>query len=290
MVYSEQHLITNDGVKIFVRAWLPEIRSERAILCLHGMNSHSGYFALLGHGLAKKGNAVFALDLRGNGLSGEQGDAESLECQIADIRFILDHIRTLYPDKPVYLLGHSLGAGYALRFISMYPGDVTGAILLAPAVQPIFTFSLRLLWLTFTMGFRFLLSPRSRWDTTIAWTNALRKSELGKRILNDAACVKEFTYRYMMNLPRVSGDALLHYAALVNLPVLIIQGERDGVVAPSGAQRLYERLSSPKKQIEMLPDAEHDLFGLLLPDSDLSESGQRVVETIHQWLVKEAGL
>lgn len=286
----KQFLVTNDGAKIFIRHWLPEIEGRQAILCLHGMNSHSGYFAQLGLGLAKKGHAVFALDLRGNGLSGEQGDVENLERQIADIKFVLEYIHTLYPDKPVYLLGHSLGAGYALRFIYTYPDDVTGAILLAPAVRPIFNFSLHLLWFTFTVGFRFILSPRSHWDTTIAWTDALRKSELGKMILNDPACVKEFTYRYMINLPKVSSSALLHYATSVNLPVLIIQGGKDGVVVPNGAQSLYERLRSSKKEIQILPDADHDLFGLMLPNSDLSEKAREVVEMIHQWLLKRAEL
>lgn len=275
---SKQFLVTNDGAKIFIRSWLPEIEGRQAILCLHGMNSHSGYFALPGLGLAKKGHVVFALDLRGNGLSGEQGDVENLERQIADIKFALEHIRTLYPDKPVYLLGHSLGAGYALRFIYTYPDDVTGAILLAPAVQVIFNFSLRSLWFAFMMGFRSILSPRSRWDTTIFWTDSLRKSEMGKMILNDPACVKEFTYRYTMNLPKVSSSALLHYATSVNLPVLIIQGGRDGVVVPNGAQRLYERLGSSQKQIQILSDADHDLFGLMLPNSDLSEKAREVLK------------
>ena len=252
------------------------------------MSSHSGYFATLGRALADKRNAVVALDLRGNGFSGEQGDVESLERQIADIRFVLGQIRGSYPDIPVYLLGHSLGAGYVLRFVFSYPAGIKGIILLSPAVRTISNRSARSFLTMATMGFHILLTPRSRWDTTIGWPSALRQSELGKRILGDPACVKEFTYRYTMNLLKLSGNALLRCAASVDLPTLVIQGERDGVVVPEGAQRLYERLASTRKQIATFPNADHDLSGLLLPGSEWNEDNRKIVEVIHQWLSSES--
>lgn len=288
MVQAREHYLSaDDGGRLFVRSWLPEGVSERVILCIHGMNSYSAFYARLGNALAERGSAVYALDLRGNGLSGEPGDIESVDRQIADVRFIVEEIRSLHLDKPIHLLGHSLGTGYVLRYTYLHTPPAKSIVLLSPAVRVISNRSLRMLVMMATMGFRILLTPRARWDTTIGWTNALRESEMGKAILTDPACVKEFTYRSTMSLMHVSGKALLRYAASVTLPMLILQGERDGVVAPEGAQLLYERSAAIQKQIIMLPEADHDIFGLLLPsDRELSEKACQVIEIIHQWLTK----
>lgn len=288
MVQAREHYLSaDDGGRLLVRSWLPEGVSERVILCIHGMNSHSAFYARLGDALAERGNAVYALDLRGNGLSGEPGDVESIDRQIADIRFIVEEIHSLHLNKPLHLLGHSLGAGYVLRYAYVHTPFAKSIVLLSPAVRVVSNRSLRMLVMMATMGFRILLTPRARWDTTLGWANALRESEMGKAILTDPACIKEFTYRSTISLMRVSGKALLRYAASVTLPMLILQGERDGVVAPEGAQLLYERSAAIEKQIIMLPEADHDVFGLLLPsDRELPENACQVVEIIHQWLAK----
>jgi alpha-beta hydrolase superfamily lysophospholipase len=93
-----------------------------------------------------------------------------------------------------------------------------------------------------------------------------------------------------MGLMRVSGKALLGYAASVSVPALILQGEGDGVVKPEGARLLYERLGTKEKQIIMLPKADHDIFGLLLPsDSPLPEKARKVIEMIQKWLIRASG-
>lgn len=282
---SEEYLTAEDGVRLLVRSWLPDTSPEQVVLCVHGMSSHSAYFARLGYCLAKKGCAVYALDLRGNGLSGKPGDAESIDRQIADIHLAVEKIHPSHFSEPLHLLGHSLGTGYVLRYVHTCSSSVKSVILLSPAVKTISNYNTRMLLTMATMGFRILLTPHARWDTTVGWPNALRESHLGKMLLTDPACVKEFTYRYTMGIMQVSGKALLRYAASVTLPALILQGEKDGVVAPEGAQRLYERLAAREKQIVMLPDADHDMFGLLLPsDNELTENARQVVEVIHQWL------
>lgn len=152
---------------------------DRTVLCLHGMNSHSGYFARLGSSLAEKGSAVYALDLRGNGLSGMPGDAENSHRQIADVGFVLKQLRSAHSGKPVYLLGHSLGAGYALRFAFLHPEALDGLILLAPAVRTISAPSFRLILTMATMGFRILLPPP---PCALGHNDWVVKGSSGKRI------------------------------------------------------------------------------------------------------------
>jgi len=287
---SEQYLTADDRVQLFVRAWLPEVAVERVILCLHGMSSHSGFYAKFGYALAERGSAVYALDLRGNGLSGRPGEAESIDRQISDIHLVVQQIRRYHSEQPLHLLGHSLGAGYLLRYVCKHPVPARSLILLAPAVKVYSKPSLRLFLTTAIMGFRILLTPQARWDTSIGWPEALRKSPLGETLLSDPACVKQFTYRYTMGLMQVSGATLLRTAGSVALPTLILQGERDSVVAPKGAKTLYDRLATREKQFVALPDADHDLYGLLLPGGDeLTEGACQVVEIIAQWLIKVQG-
>src|SRR5262249_36511571 len=66
---SEERVEGKDGLRIFVRSWRPERNIQGVITIVPGFNSHSGYYRWAGEELAKGGLAVYALDLRGRGLS-----------------------------------------------------------------------------------------------------------------------------------------------------------------------------------------------------------------------------
>ncbi|RLG40498.1 MAG: hypothetical protein DRO05_06250 [Thermoproteota archaeon] len=78
-------------------------------MCIHGLSSHGGEFHTVGSYFSSKGFWVFALDLRGNGLSGTRGDA-TLEEQLVDIETIVDVIKKRVSRENLWILAHSLAA------------------------------------------------------------------------------------------------------------------------------------------------------------------------------------
>ncbi|MBO3769879.1 MAG: alpha/beta fold hydrolase [Thermoproteota archaeon] len=290
MKMDSGYLTASDGVKLFYQYWLPE-KVERILVCIHGASSHSGEFAYLGNYLSSKDVLTFTLDLRSNGRSGgERGDIEDIRIQLNDIDEMVNQLKDEWR-KPIYMLGHSLGASYALWYGSEYYEKLAGLVLVAPAIR-LKTGLLGIpaplsdLW-KFPLYSVFM--PSKKWDVSRGWPQRFRESEDGKCILNDENCVKEFTFRYLINLSKVGGRACLKLASKVNIPTLILQGVDDELVEPRGAEELYEKLIAQVKELRIFEGADHCFHGLfsLRPSmGEFEQEKQQICQTIYDWLTR----
>jgi alpha-beta hydrolase superfamily lysophospholipase len=129
---------TTDALSLPMRKWLPQGEPRAVILALHGFNDYSNAFDAPAKIWATRGIATYAYDQRGFG--GAPGRAlwpggEALATDAVTATVLL---RRMYPGKPVYLLGESMGGAVAILAASgatgIRPASVDGVILSAPAV------------------------------------------------------------------------------------------------------------------------------------------------------------
>jgi alpha-beta hydrolase superfamily lysophospholipase len=131
---------TADGVDLPMRKWLPweepyRTQPKAVILALHGFNDYSAAFELPGHGLARRGYAVYAFDQRGFGDTPQRGVWAGSEAMIADLKAATKLLHAQYPDRPLYILGESMGAAVAMAAaIEPDAPQADGLILESPAV------------------------------------------------------------------------------------------------------------------------------------------------------------
>jgi alpha-beta hydrolase superfamily lysophospholipase len=137
---TDDAIHTADGADLFLRKWLPwegpaQDRPKAVILALHGFNDHSGGLALPGHGLARRGYAVYAYDQRGFGKDPEAGIWAGSDQMIADLKTATRLLHAKYPDRPLYLLGESMGAAVIMAAeMTPDPPQSAGIILESPAI------------------------------------------------------------------------------------------------------------------------------------------------------------
>lgn len=106
--------IAADGAQLFVRHWRPvgEVRGQ--VVVVHGYQEHGGRYRELAHRLAAHKLATVAADLRGHGRSsGARGHVRSFSDYVDDVDATCAEVRR--PDRPTFVLGHSLGGLIALR-------------------------------------------------------------------------------------------------------------------------------------------------------------------------------
>jgi pimeloyl-ACP methyl ester carboxylesterase len=83
---------------------------------IHGSSGSSGTVNhALTHAIAARGVETWALDIRGHGGSGTRGDIFYVGQLEDDLVDFVAHLRKSAPDLPLTLIGHSAGAGFALR-------------------------------------------------------------------------------------------------------------------------------------------------------------------------------
>lgn len=130
-----QSLRASDGTTLSYRRYVPT-DPQVAVLFYHGGGAHSGAgYQFLGNGLRFQFNTVvYTPDIRGHGDSGgPRGDAPSPNQVWADITTYIKHIRNEYPYVPLFLGGHSSGAGLIINYASQPDHEiVNGYLFLSP--------------------------------------------------------------------------------------------------------------------------------------------------------------
>jgi len=130
-----------DGIKLAYYPFVPKNPSS-IIIFYHGGGLYSNAsYQHIGSRLEKDFNTgTYFIDIRGHGYSeGKRGDAPSINQVLDDITTIIQMVRANHLNVPIYLAGHSSGAGLLLNYSNyekrrddLYSGN----ILLAPYLGP----------------------------------------------------------------------------------------------------------------------------------------------------------
>ena len=110
-VLGPQTFVAADGMAAPVRRWLPDAGPVKAaVIALHGFNDYSNFFQGAGRYLGDRGYAVYAYDQRGFGGAGTPGLWPGTEALADDLKAVAGAVRARHPDRPLYLIGASMGA------------------------------------------------------------------------------------------------------------------------------------------------------------------------------------
>jgi len=128
-----EYFLSQDGLRLYYRHW--DCNSPQSMVCIvHGLAEHSGRYEHVAQWFVSQGITVFALDLRGHGVSwGKRGHAKSYELLLSDVEEFLKTARATYTDLPMFLMGHSLGGNIVANFVLTKPvNELKGFMLSSP--------------------------------------------------------------------------------------------------------------------------------------------------------------
>ena len=130
-----QYIEASDKIMLAYREYVPK-KIEAILVFYHGGGTYcTGGYEFIGDGLSKRANIlVVTPDIRGHGDSGgEEGDAPNPEQVFDDIAVFIRHMKAKYPQKPVFLGGHSSGGGTILNYSSFTKREkVQGYVFISP--------------------------------------------------------------------------------------------------------------------------------------------------------------
>ncbi|MBI4583030.1 MAG: alpha/beta fold hydrolase [Planctomycetes bacterium] len=255
---TERTFTTWDGVELFYRAWLPAAPAEKALVLFHRGHEHSGRFAELVERLGLEDFAVFAWDARGHGRSpGERGHAQDFSSLVRDAEAFMRHISEEYniPEENRVVLGHSVGAVIAAAWALDYASPLRGLILGAPAFRVKLYVPLAIPLLRLLRRFKEKASIKSYVKATMLTGDP----EEAEKYRKDPLISRAIAVNILVDLYDVS-SRLIENAAAIHAPVLLLAAGSDWVVKNGAQRRFFERLSSPLKEMRVLPGFQHAIF------------------------------
>lgn len=119
----------DDGARLFVYRWLPDVGNGRAVVHIaHGLAEHAGRYERLAEALTDNGYVVFANDHRGHGRTagtqeemGHFANADGWQRVLSDIAQLRRLEQTDFPRLPGVLFGHSMGSLIAQHLLYREP-------------------------------------------------------------------------------------------------------------------------------------------------------------------------
>lgn len=224
---SETVFLTEDGTNLPFRHWLPKTDPHAVLIALHGFNDYSRFFQQPGEYFSKLGIACFAYDQRGFGAAPKRGLWAGGAAYTDDLHTLVRLVKQRYPDRPVYLLGESMGGAIIITAMSQanMPA-VDGIILVAPA-----------LWARPTMpwyqtGLLWTLAHSLPWLTLTGEGVRVMPSdniEMLRALGRDPWVIKATRVETVYGLTDLMDEAF-NSATLLHGNTLMLYGEKDEII------------------------------------------------------------
>jgi len=84
--------------------------------------------------ILQKGNIIsYALEFNGHGKSqGYKGYLNNFDLLLDDVDALINYVSLYHPDKPIYILGESMGGAVAVKYYYLKKNKIKGIIMLSP--------------------------------------------------------------------------------------------------------------------------------------------------------------
>ncbi len=267
--------------------WRPEGEIKGIIQLIHGMAEYAARYSPFAEFLTDAGYLVCAEDHAGHGLSvksaddlGYFNDANDYEIVLQDIRTLNLRVREENPDKPYFVLGHSMGSFFCRNYIARYGGELNGAVIMGTGFKGKLTLAAALSFVAGDAkkhGWR----NRSRTVKKLAFGTYNKKFGGGKggndwlsknpenvrAYEEDGLCGFDFTnggYRVLFSVIKAACSAETISAVPENLPVFFVAGAEDPVgdygKGVKKAAAKFKRAGVKDVEVKLYEDMRHEIL------------------------------
>lgn len=255
---------------------------ELVVVAVHGLSGAAEQFAPVAHGLSDC--SVYALELAGQGWDPDparRGTRLDLDQQLRNLDLFLEAVRSEVGDRPVVLLGESMGALLTAAHAASRPESPVSAFVHAVPVVALRRSVPRLVrravrWLgTVAPGLR---TPPSVFVNGRTTSPPLTRDKAYQTALHHRPHrIPAFTFRFLAELGDLM-DSSLTMAQGIHRPSLTLAAGADCFVRVDQIQTWHDAIPCPNKSLHIYPDAYH----LLWHDWDR----ERVLQDLRNWLGK----
>ncbi len=246
-----------DGYLLHYRHWRPDGPLRGRLVCIHGIQSHSGWYLHSSGRLCSAGYEVFYLDRRGSGLNDYQrGHARNFQVLIDDLVLFLSRVRVMEPRRPVVLTAVSWGGKLAVAIAKDHPQLIDGLVLLCPGLFP----KVSPPWYQkLLIGLSRLFAPHRRFPIPLNDPELFTANPRWLEFLrNDPLALHEATASMLVASARL--DWYLRDAPeQIHTPTLLLLAGKDRIIDNERTKAYVSRFATDQKRIIEYPEAHHTL-------------------------------
>ncbi|MBP9885292.1 MAG: lysophospholipase [Leptospiraceae bacterium] len=280
MAYTNKQSSFNSSVdktKIFYQSW-KKPNAKRLLVIQHGFGEHSDRYKNILDKLKDSDFSIYALDARGHGRSeGIRGHVDQFQYYVEDLSDLVHIALEEEKQEKFFLLGHSLGGVISLQYtLEVHNQDkMHGLIVSSPGLKVKFDFE-KLVKRELAKIFANFL-PSFVVDANIDINLLSHDKSVIEDYKNDPLNHGKISFQMANHLFHLS-YAIYEKAKLLQIPILMIHGDADGIAEARGSIELDSHITSNKKTLKIYPGLYHELM------NELPESREIVLNDIKKFL------
>jgi len=233
--------------KIAVHEWSDRAPRYVAIIA-HGYGEHARRYDHVAEHLVRHGAAVYAPDHQGHGRSeGERALVASIEEVVTDVRTVASRAVEAHRERPLVLIGHSMGGIIATRYAQRYGSDLSALVLSGPAIGG-------------NPGIEALLTMDPIPDFPIDPSLLSRDPAVGRAYQEDPLVWHGPFRRGTLDELFVAIQAVAAGPKLGSLPTLWMHGSQDGLAPFAETRAAIERVRGTRLESIAYEGAQHEIF------------------------------
>ena len=233
MRHTELAWHTHDGLLLSAQLWEPENRPSGVVCLLHGLGEHCARYQHVAAAFTEDGYALLGFDLRGHGKSaGPRGHSPSFEALLSDVDLLLSEAAQRFPELPLFLYGHSLGAILAINYVLRCRPQLAGVVATGAAFRSSLQEQTAKLALVRALG---ALLPALALPSGLQPPDLSRDPEVVRAYVDDPLVHDRLTLGLARSLLQAVPWTFEHMHQFA-LPLLLMHGGLDRLGYPTGTQ------------------------------------------------------
>lgn len=259
---SDTMISSFDGTQLYLNKEVASTDTAVAVI-VHGLCEHQGRYDYLAGKFHRNGIGTYRFDHRGHGRSeGERTYYNSFHELLDDVNVIVDMAISENPTTPVFLIGHSMGGFAVSLYGTKYPekklhGIITSGALTQDNIGLISNIP---------KG----LDPHQQLPNELG-SGVCSVAEVvdwyGKDPYNTNTFTTGLCYSICEGI-----DWFKTSASNFNYPVLMLHGEKDGLVSVQDTYDFFAAASSQDRQMKIYGNLFHEIFNEYCKDEVLNDT------------------
>ena len=249
----------SDGYALRGRLWVPSRRApSQAVVFLHGIQSHGGWFEWSASLLAEHGCAVILPDRRGSGLnSAARGDTPSAERWLTDIDDLTAWAQAELGVERFDLVGVSWGGKLALAWALQNATQVRRLLLIGPGLFPAVDISAGT---RLRVGLSLLAGGKRTFAIPLDDPARFTDNPAGREfIAGDPLKLIQATARFFWESRRLDRRLLRTPAGALGATTTLVLAGRDRIIRNRPTEAWIERVTGGDAEVVTVAESAHTL-------------------------------
>lgn len=278
VTHSETMISGFDGLRLYTAAH--EVDEAKAgVVILHGYCEHSQRYHHVVEAFTQAGLSCYLLEHRGHGRSeGPRAAVKRFDDYLDDLDIYLRGVRERHGDKPLFLLGHSLGGLIAATYVLKRQPSFAGVVLSSPYL------GLRIplpAWKALGGQVISRFFPAANVTSEIDPALLTHDQAIVQDYVSDPDVPKIANARWYTEAAAAQAYCLSH-ATTWNLPLLLMHGGDDRIANPDASRKLASRIRQNLVKLVVLEGLYHEIFNEIGRDAVIKQAQDWMLDRVAQ--------